>query len=285
MKARRHWFRGATVMIAAAMSVGIPTAAGAQPSDDTAALVRYAAQNPSATHLVIKGTPVAGGCAFTATGTGDGAAAKSSATTARTIPRYSETAYNPKTCESFVDRIDVPFVAEPAGALPDGAAGGSGGGSGKVSGPSAVNPLVARCNNPYRDTSRGYSHDACIHMWFEDPPGIHVNDVRNEVQWNPASGCASYGYAYASYYWTLLWQTGWWNTVDIYSPSFTCSGVTSRTTEIFQNDLFCATTISGTAYDPSYITGYANGSYYWSVSWRKVGLCQALLSFHYQDET
>jgi hypothetical protein len=291
MRIRHGRLALATVVATTAVLVGaVPVAANAQtPSDSagtasaTQGMVRYGAQNPQATHIVVQGTRIDGGCQFTAAG--EGSAAQASTTGAKQEAfQYAETAYDATTCQSYVDRTTAPISTASKATAANGVGGGATS-NGKASAPPAAGTLAARCNNPYRDTSHGYSSDACIHTWFQDPPGIHVNDVNNEVQWNPGAGCATNGYSYASYAWSLLWQTGWWHTVEFWRPAFSCSGVTSNTTEIFENDLFCATTISGTAYDPSYITGFGNGSYSWSVSWRKVGLCQGLLSFHYSDET
>lgn len=246
-------------------------------------VIGYSAQNPRATHVVLKGARVPGGCTFTATG--KGSASRSAATAVRgTVVRQVETAYDPATCTSYIDQLAVPAAQQPLTTTPSVVGGGARvAGSRAASARPAVSPLVARCTNPFRNTSSSFLDDACIHSWFQDASGFHVNDVRNEVQWNPSGGCASSGFASTSYYWTE--QAGWFNTLDRFASTYACSGVTSQTSESFQNNTYCSGSALSTTYDPGFITGHADNSYNWSVTWRKVGSCQSLLAFGLLDET
>jgi len=266
--------------MATAASAG---ATARQPAASTG-LIRYSAQNPNARHMVLTGKKTSnGGCLLQLSGnTG-------------TPSLYTETAYNPDTCQSFIDEA-------PAGsALPDSAgqqviqqdssatSAGQGGASAGTDPNFTENAAAAQatCTDPRRDTHHSYSHSACIHSWFHDPPGIHVNDVTNEVQWNPGSGCATHGASYASGY--LQWYTpsGWQLYHNHFLDSFNCSGVTSDYIDpsrsdnagaAFVNEIFCAATVTYTYY-ASQITGFSNGTYTWQVDWSKTGLCQNLLTF------
>lgn len=269
-------------MGAAAALVAFPAAADASaPAGPSAAgaagMIRYAEPNPAATHVVLQGTRVAGGCAFTATGTGTASTSRHNAV------RQVETAYDAASCTSYADRLTVPATRQSATADAVRSGGGSRAGASRaaVTAESAVSPLVARCLNPYRNTTGSFSRDACIHSWFQDPNAVHVTDVRNEVQWNPAAGCASYGVSSTSYYWAE--QSGWFNTLDRFSSTYACAGVTSQTSEGFQHNTYCSGSAATTTYDPGYITGHADGSYNWSVTWRKTGSCQ--LAFGLLDES
>jgi hypothetical protein len=256
---------------------------GRQPAAATG-LIRYSAQNPSARHMVLTGKKTSsGGCLFQLSGnTG--------------MPSlYTETAYDPNTCLSFIDvtraasALPASGGKSPARQASSATGSGQGGrsiGAGHASGKTLAAAL-ATCTDPNRDTHHSYSHSACIHSWFHDPPGIHVSDVTNEVQWNPGSGCATHGSSYASGYLQWYTTTGWQLYHNHFLDSFNCSGVTSDYIDpsrsdnagaIFINGIFCAATVTYTYY-ASQITGFSNGTYTWQVDWSKTGLCQNLLTF------
>jgi hypothetical protein len=156
----------------------------------------------------------------------------------------------------------------------------AGGGQGNL-GPEAPTPAAgagASCKNPSA-SGRYFPDSACIDSWLEDPVGIHVNELANEVQWTPGSGCANHGAAYASWY--AQWvPDGWYPTNNNFYPSFSCSAVVSKSYVIFVNYVFCAGLYTYTDYYPQVIQGFANGGYSWSVSWAKLGACAGLLSWH-----
>jgi len=296
MRIRRRYQILAIVALSGAMaSMNLVTAAGASGAVRTAAggavrtpaatgLIRYSAQNPSARHMVLTGKKTAdGGCSFQLR-------AKVGAPS-----QFTETAYDPSTCQSFIDVTAAAPVrsASVAKSVAADATAATDSGQGDTSAgdvPDFTDVLAASqatCTDPYRDTGHSYSHSACIHSWFHDPPGIHVNDVTNEVQWNPGSGCATHGRAYSSGY--LKWYTpsGWQLYLNHFIDSFRCAGVTSdyinpsRSDNAgagFVNEIFCAATVTYTYY-ASQITGFANGTYTWQVDWSKTGLCQSLLTF------
>jgi len=260
------------VLGAAAALAAFPAPAGASAPTG---LVRYAPSDPRATHVVVKGTKTAAGCAFTATGTGKAAPG--------TSVKQVETAFDATTCTSYLDRTTAPAGSAAAAAPAARSGGGARSGTAKAGARAvegAAGALVARCVNPYRNTVNYYSHDACVHSWFQDVNGVHVNDVRNEVQWNPYNGCATYGISSTSYYYTTY--SGWYNNLDRFASTFACSGVTSQTSEGFYANSFCGYP-AGDRYDPGYVTGRADGSYNWSVTWYKNASCS--LAFGLLDES
>jgi hypothetical protein len=257
---------------AAVAQVAFQSPAGAATKDS---VVRYAAQDPGAAHVVLQGTKVPGGCKFTASGTGSAAR--------KTVVKQVETAFDAASCTSYLDRTVTAAAAQPAAAAAATGGGAGRGGAARTGARTAdgvAAPLVARCLNPYRNTTYYYSRDACVHSWFQDVNGVHVNDIRNEVQWNPYGGCATYGASWASYYYTL--GSGWANNLDRFASSFSCSGVTSQTSEGFYSNAFCGYPASD-RYDPGYVTGRADGSYAWSVTWYKSASCT--LAFGQLDES
>lgn len=247
-------------------------------------LIRYSAQNPNADHMVLTGKKTSsGGCLFRLSGN------------TLTPSLYTETAYNPDTCQSFIDATQAgPALSAPAATSAtgqDSSATSTGQGDASTGAdPSFAGALAAAqatCTDPHRDTHHSYSHSACIHSWFHDPPGIHVNDVTNEVQWNPGSGCATHGASYASGYLQWFTTSGWQLYHNHFLDSFNCSGVTSDYIDpsrsdnagaAFVNGIFCSATVTYTYY-ASQITGFSNGTYAWQVDWSKTGLCQNLLTF------
>jgi hypothetical protein len=270
----------------ASVNMATATAAGGPARQSAAAtgLIRYSAQNPSARHMVLTGKKTSsGGCLFRLSGnTG-------------TPSLYTETAYDPNTCQSFIDMTQAASAPSASAGKPaaqgDSSEASTGQGDSSVGAAPAFTetPAAAQatCTDPYRDTHHSYSHSACIHSWFHDPPGIHVNDVTNEVQWNPGSGCATHGRSYSSGYLKWYTTTGWQLYHNHFLDSFNCSGVTSDYIDpsrsdnagaIFINGLFCVATVTYTYY-ASQITGFSNGSYTWQVDWSKTGACQSLLTF------
>ena len=272
-------------------SVLLPASASAaaQPQgirEHAVGIIHYSTPDPKALHIVLKGVKTSNGCKFSMSGrVSAGKAAK------HVITEYNETSYDPATCQSFIDEIQVPASAAPTASPSQSTAASEDGGgqSNGLAGAAGQSALVATCYNPDRDTSHYYSHDKCIDSWFQDVVGKHVTEVRNEVQWNPANGCADYGRAYSSWYATWLANDGWFKDFSHFVPTFTCSKVKSSLEDSnfsppygieLENDIFCAGSETTNWYH-SYITGYSDGSYYWHVDWAKYGACSGLLSWHY----
>lgn len=256
--------------------------------EHAAGIIHYSTPDPKALHIVLKGVKASNGCKFSLSG-------KVSASKAakHVITEYNETSYDPATCQSFIDEIQVPAAAAPTASPGRSAAASDAGGgqSNGLDGVAGVSANVPKCANPYRDTHHSYSHDNCIDSWFQDVVGKHVTEVRNEIQWNPAHGCADYGRAYSSWDATWLANDGWFEDFSHFVPTFTCSKVVSALEDSslgnppygieFENDIFCAGSETTNWY-ASHISGYGNGSYYWHVDWAKYGACQSLLSWHDQ---
>lgn len=262
------------VRIALATVVGAATALAAAQAPAGAAgggrtnggLVRYSEQDPAATHVVLKGTKVAGGCAFTLTGTGSSGK--------HTAVKHVETAFDEATCTTYLDReaVSTTSAASDVGGVARSGADGKASGTGTAAAEDAVSPAVATCYNPARSTSATYSRDACMLFWFTpSSTSEHQINLSTEVQWNPANGCATYGSSYASDYYTTL--SGWSVNLNTWAPSFSCSGVTSYTSKGFTSSTYCPGSTTTGAFDPAYITGKSDGSYSWAVSWRTTSSC------------
>lgn len=255
--------QGARIRLLVVAVLGIAATLTAFPASADAA-VRYSTPDPSAAHVTIQGTKVAGGCRFTATG--------HASSSQKTAVQQVETSFDASTCTSHLDQTTVAVGTTASAAAASASSSGQhakGSAGVKAAASAGVTPLVASCYNPARSTAYYYSADACIHSWFQDAYGNHLNDLRNEVQWNPYAGCATYGYSYASDYFT--WASGWYNYLNGWTPSFSCSGVTSQASVGFYTNSYCG--YSYDYYSPAYLTGYGDGSYSWSVSWYKSSSC------------
>jgi hypothetical protein len=175
------------------------------------------------------------------------------------ITEQVEIAFDPATCRSLV------VTGRPGASA--GAQNPSGGGS-LSSSSSGGNPAPTTTGDP----------SAYVHTWFQDPFGIHVNDVWEEIAWNPAYGCADY-YRWSAKNW-LQWysQDGWYVNYNHSGFSPTCYSVEAASSVNFRNTFFCLAT-DNTYYSPTRIDGYANGGWYASWYWSKDGACSGLLSF------
>lgn len=274
MAVLRRSLRVVLVSAVAVLFLPVPaTAAQRATGVDSDEVVRYADPNPDASQITLHGRRIGpDSCEFSLEGTGAGARESQGAV------RYDEIEYDPANCVSVID------VSSADSGSADTQYGESIGGASALAGPTTASSDTGAasllCENPYKDTSRTYTAAACIHSWFEDPPRIHVNDLTNYVQWNPSGGCATAGASHASYYIKYLTSTGWSVNSNKFSPSFSCSGVVSHNETVFQNTAFCAGVFPVlTGYNQK-ITGRGNGTYSWSVTWAKNGLCSGLLSFH-----
>jgi len=132
-------------------------------------------------------------------------------------------------------------------------------------------------------TSTHYQDAAYVHSYFQDPVGIHVNDVWNDIQWNPGNGCADNGNALATQ--ELQWysQDGWVVVSNKFLASFTCYENTSGSNSHFQNGAFCSGANSDTYYQPQLLNGFADGTYNWSIHWENDGPCYSFLGFNEED--
>jgi hypothetical protein len=124
--------------------------------------------------------------------------------------------------------------------------------------------------------SKGYHKS-----YFEDPPGIDVNSVRNDVDWvwngsRVSNGICAYHYGWFS-------ASGW----GLHENNFFCRYESSQTQlrsssyAHFKNGIFCAFIDTHTYYERNNAYGKANGNLVGTVNWRKTGGCTGLLSFHH----
>jgi hypothetical protein len=259
-------------LAAASLVIASPAVSLADPSSILSGpnVIRYAPT--TTTSFILNGISVAaGGCSFTLKGSQgpDGV-----------LTAQQELAYDPSTCRA---EIGPAVDATPPGGSADQSVAGGGEGQ-QLSEPGASPDYGggARCTNPYAD-NHYYPYEACIHSWFADPPGFHVNDLTNEVQWTPAGGCASSGRTYASWYAQWLVATGWYLAGNTFAPSYLCAGVTSKSVTAYANTAFCSGFLTTTTYNPQLVEGFASGAYTWSVSWTKSGVCSFLLGFHTEN--
>ena len=267
---RRETTGIATVVRASAASmmaiVLIASAAGVSPaSADTLSgpdVVWYVALDalPTGTQtIVVQGAATPdGGCAFDLEGSGGAPDATQTG---------QEIAYNPVTCQSLIAE-NLP--EEPDLTPSEGTQAQSD--SGSVTGSSS---------------SSARYHTESLHSWFEDSPGIHVNDVTNYV-WYYADGTCLVINATQGYDLRWLWETSWYLAASNWNHSLTwCppgSHVTSSSYAHFANILFCAIIFdTDTYFNRNVAKGYGNGGYSFSVHWEKSGPCSPLLSFHYQN--
>jgi hypothetical protein len=128
--------------------------------------------------------------------------------------------------------------------------------------------------------------------WFEDPLGIRVNSVRNDVEWSWDGRQVSAGFCRYNYRWFS--GSGW----RLSNNNFFCRYENDQTTvrsssfAHFENAIFCRAFCSilgsplclllpttHTYYNRNNAFGDANGTLRGRVTWRKSGGCNQLLRF------
>jgi hypothetical protein len=125
--------------------------------------------------------------------------------------------------------------------------------------------------------SKGY-----YQSWFEDPPGIDVNSVRNDVDWYWNGSYVYNGYCSYSYGWFSA--SGWGLKENDFFCRYENSQTQLRSSSYvhFKNGIFCAFIDTHTYYERNNAYGKFNGYLSGQVNWRKTGGCTGLLSFHTQ---
>jgi hypothetical protein len=124
--------------------------------------------------------------------------------------------------------------------------------------------------------SKGYHKS-----YYEDPVGIDVNSVRNNVDWVWNGSRVSNGLCEAHYGWFA--GSGW----GLHENNFFCRYESSQTQlrsssfAHFKNGIFCAFIDTHTYYERNNAYGRANGDLVGTVNARKSGGCTGLLSFHH----
>jgi hypothetical protein len=116
--------------------------------------------------------------------------------------------------------------------------------------------------------------------YYEDPVGIDVNSVRNNVDWYWNGSYVYNGYCSYHYGW---YSTSGWGLKD---NNFFCryenyqTQVRSSSYVHFKNGIFCAFIDTHTYYDRNNAYGKYNGYLVGTVNAYKQGGCTSLLSFH-----
>jgi hypothetical protein len=123
-------------------------------------------------------------------------------------------------------------------------------------------------------------HSAGYHKsYFEDPPGIDVNSVRNDVDWRWNGVRVSDGFC--------EWHHGWFAGWERREHNFFCRyeneqrQLRSSSFVHYRNGIFCLTIDAHTWYERNNAYGRRNGDLVGTVNWRKEGGCVGLLSFHH----
>jgi hypothetical protein len=148
-----------------------------------------------------------------------------------------------------------------------------------------ASPSVAHAarTDPVAHAAAVYESAGYWHGWFQDPAGIHVNDVYDHVHWRWNGGCTTEtapGGNDASWSW---FPDGWFvndNAGTGYARY--CYNADTSTYMQFENPVFCALTDTYTSYWPNHVDGYYNGSLGGGTAWSDSGLCTGLLGFHGQ---
>jgi hypothetical protein len=115
--------------------------------------------------------------------------------------------------------------------------------------------------------------------YFEDPPGIDVNSVRNTVDWRWNGTTVSNGLCSANY----GWFTGWSRVAHNFFCRYEDSQRKLRSSSFahYRNGIFCLTIDAHTYYERNNAYGRRDGYLIGTVNWRKEGGCVGLLSFHH----
>jgi hypothetical protein len=183
-------------------------------------------------------------------------------------------AFDDSTCTMTVQRgtpIELPPVEDPA-----------------VSGMSTEEGSAQPAGERSLSALHGPARTAAVHSAgyyksrFEDPVGIDVNSVRNNVNWYWNGSTVFNAFCAYSYGWYS--PSGW----QLKENNFFCryensqTQVRSSSYAHFRNGVFCLTIDTHTYYDRNNAYGRYNGYLVGQVNWRKSGGCTGLLSFHTQ---
>lgn len=128
--------------------------------------------------------------------------------------------------------------------------------------------------------------------FYEDPPGIDVNSVRAEVEWTSDGVCVDSLISNHRGEWGWFTPSGWYRTRDAFNTYKDCAGASTSVEGRFQNDVFCRALVgpvwsliwgsdasTWTEYDPTFIKGQLDGTYFMQWNAYKGGGCSNLLSF------
>jgi hypothetical protein len=123
-----------------------------------------------------------------------------------------------------------------------------------------------------------YEKAAVYRTWYEDPAGLDVNKVSNNIQWKYNGNCVVHkAYAVPGLNW--LWESGW-NLAD-WDGNFdvNCNHARQAIYAHFNNYAFCQSW-TDVYYDRNHFAGKPDGTWTGGTSYSKSGLCAGALSFH-----
>ena len=291
-----HRTRCAVASLVALGALGVPAGHATSRIDLTGPnVVRYGSSTVVAgTREIVAGSRTStGGCAFTrATSLRPGESAS-----------VVELAYDPDTCRSLVavaqdDALPAPADGTEGTTSAEATAGSAAGAPETVSALAAFGRFRAYewswFDEPVRWLQGCDVEDPC-------PPLPPVNTVKNTIEWTPDGSCAvapgTTGRAESATTWFTT--TGWESLRNDFTHSpdpIPCHiDMYSNNVNHFQNQEFCAVVggvfggilggILGfvaetdTYYEPNRVRGDENATAFFTVSWRKDGLCNSLLQF------
>lgn len=279
MSYRRHLSVVAAVLLAGFLVSG--NSATAEQSTDLPTLsgpeVIHYAQDDSlsdVSRFVVQGKKNNGGCSFATTVD----ISNEDRSTGQKLV-FNEIAYDPTRCLSLVEqgfstKDNSPEDSESVGD----------GGSTEADG--TTTDSNARRQAPPCTSFSGWCWYIGFHSWFEDPPGIHVNDVTNDISWpQDSTTCAlpagtSFGWGYLYQWFT---GTNWHLKDHNVSHPGDCGSVRSSSYAYFLNDIFCPdNNWTHVYYDRNTIYGYAGGTAQGAINYDKNGACAGLLSYNWE---
>jgi hypothetical protein len=213
------------------------------------------------TQQQVQGQRVVNGCMFSFTGT---------AATGSPELEWDEVAFDPATCAAVYAVGPVQDATAGPGDSSDAA------GAGDANG------------NAYGHDKHGGADPTSafyLRTFYEDPVGIDVTSLRNDVEWTYNYTCNS------SYKWkrTARWYTlsGWYLRYVNDRPSLGCNNAISNSDALMENDFFCSPESVYTHYNFNHeVDGKPNGSVVYS--WNDYvdstfGICYRLLSHHHSQ--
>lgn len=195
-----------------------------------------------------------------------------------------ELAYDPDTCRSLYE-IGTLAAGERLPGVPAEARGTKQELVGRAASPSSKGRSAPLSIEGVGDRHRAYSES-----WFQDPVGIRVNSLKDEIEWTPGGTCTLAGGTTATMVasYSYFWPTGWF----LASVTWTNSGdiidcnepVLSQLDVHFQNDAFCTDPgpppvqwPTDTWYEPDSVQGFADASFLATSVTRKEGFCSVFL--------
>lgn len=200
------------------------------------------------TKHTVQGRASGGVCQFTFTGSlAPGAAGF----------EEDEVAFDPSTCQAVYAVGPIQHPAAAAGELSTSASGATG-------------------------DAAASGGDPAFYMktFYEDPVGIDVTSLRNDLEWSYSGGCVR------SYKWkrhaTWYSPSGWGLNSVGDSPWLNCGSAGSNSHADMENNIFCAFTNTWTHYYYNhYVKGTPDGVAHYGWNDADSGACSGLLSHHY----